>query len=146
VRRRPSPLAAALAAPLVAMTAACSGDGRSGCPDPVPLERTTALAQDIRAERLGVVVAAQEDAGFTTLRIESELSVDDLRDRVVRALRPLGLRQLSVEDEGFEAEVYLATDDAGASAVARVREDPACSGRTTLQLSVSDDRASPQPT
>ena len=122
----------------------CSGGG-ADCPTATPATKVPALASDIRADRFGVVTAGQEAAGFSTITLESDLSVDELQDRLPGALAPLGLRQLTVEDEGFEAEIYFAADDETASAVARVRESTTCEGRTTVQLSVSDDRLAPSP-
>jgi hypothetical protein len=122
----------------------CSGDGNGAdCPAARPATEVPGLASDIRSDRFGVVTAGQEADGFTTLTLDSDLSVDELVDRLPGALAPLGLRQLTVEDEGFEAEIYFAADDDASSAVARVRESTTCEGRTTVQLSVSDDRPAP---
>ena len=47
-----------------------------------------------------------------------------------------GYERLGEDDEGFEAEIYLARG-AEVYGVARLREDPRCDGRTSLQVSVS---------
>jgi hypothetical protein len=44
-----------------------------------------------------------------------------------------------VDNEGFEAEIYFGGPGT-ASSVVRVTESIRCAGRSTLQVSVSDDR------
>jgi hypothetical protein len=118
----------------------CSGDSdEASCPQPTPLADPPQLSHEIRASRLGTLVAGQVAEGFVTLTIESDLSVGELTDRLPRSLGRLGHEPLSVDDEGFEAEIYFGGPGT-ASSVVRVTESTRCAGRSTLQVSVSDDR------
>ena len=129
----------AAAAGLLVVTA-CSGDADdAACPQPTPLADPPPVSRELRAARLGTVVAGQVAEGFVTLTIESDLSVGELTDRLPRSLGRLGHEPLSVDDEGFEAEIYFGGPGT-ASSVVRVTESIRCAGRSTLQVSVSDDR------
>lgn len=109
------------------------------------MARPPQLATDLEADRLGTVVAGREVDGLQTLSVTSRRSVAELRTRVTSAVARIGLRKLSEDNEGFEAEIYFGAPGGGRSAVARVREDPLCPGRTTVQLSVSTGSAAPAP-
>lgn len=118
--------------------AACTGGGSgSGCPGPTPYAGESALARDIRADRLGTVTGAREETGLATLSITSQRSVGQLRTALTKALARVELEVLSEDNEGFEAEIYLGRESDGAIAVTRIREDPLCEGRTTVQVSVT---------
>jgi hypothetical protein len=117
----------------------CSGGDEASCSVPTPLVDPPQVSRRIEASRLGTVVAGQVAEGFVTLTIESDLSVSELTDRLPRSLGRLGHEPLSVDDEGFEAEIYFG-GPGSASSVVRVVESTRCSGRSTLQVSVSDDR------
>lgn len=131
------------AAPVVVavalLLAGCGADDAGpACPAPTPVAAPPPLAAEIRAERLGTVVGGGQTGALRTLEISSGRSVDDLRERVPAALARAGLAQLSEDYEGFEAEIYFGAETGELTAVARVREDPLCAGRTTVQISVSD--------
>lgn len=136
--RRLAPLVALLLA--LTVLPGCGGsDTAAACPAPTALADPPRLSAVIQAARLGTVVAGQSAAGFVTLTIESDLSVAELTDRLPRSLGRLDHEPLTVDNEGFEAEIYFGGPRA-ATSVVRVREDPRCAGRSTLQVSVSDDR------
>jgi hypothetical protein len=138
--RRGRRLATAATAAVVLVATGCSGGGdAASCPEPTPLADPPAVSRQIQASRLGTVVAGQVAAGFVTLTIDSDLSVDELTDRLPRSLGRLGHEPLSVDDEGFEAEIYFG-GPGSATSVVRVVESTQCAGRSTLQVSVSDDR------
>ena len=119
----------------------CSGDDGGSCADPTAMPATArpAVGDTIRVERLGTVVAGQQAEGFATMTIESELSIDDLQRRLPASLTRLDMKPLSVENEGFEAEIYFG-GPGSAYGVARVTESTLCTGRTTIVLSLSDER------
>ena len=117
----------------------CSRAEVATCPPAAALADPPPLSRVIQAPRLGTVTAGQSAEGFVTLTIESDLSVPELTDRLPRSLGRLGHEPLSVDNEGFEAEIYFG-GPRSATSVVRVREDPRCAGRSTLQVSVSDDR------
>ena len=132
------PAALLLVVGLTATVAGCSSaaDRSDGCTQLRAVADTGDLVRALRLHSVGVTTAADDQPGLSTVTIVSRRSVGDLlpvlRDRFDAA----GYERLGEDDEGFEAEIYLARGD-DVYGVARLREDPRCDGRTSLQVSVS---------
>lgn len=126
----------------VAALTGCAQSAGADCPPATAYAGPSELAETIDADRLGTVTDGRDEPGLSTLALESRRSVADLRRRLGPAMARAGLQVLSEDNEGFEAEMYFGADD-GTSAVARIRENPLCEGRTTVQISVSRETSEP---
>ncbi|HEU4910650.1 MAG TPA: hypothetical protein VFV76_02010 [Actinomycetes bacterium] len=127
---------------IVAALTGCAQSAGADCPPTTAYAGPSDLAETIGADRLGTVTDGRDEPGLSTLALESQRSVADLRRRLGPAMARAGLQVLSEDNEGFEAEMYFGADD-GTSAVARIRENPLCEGRTTVQISVSRETSEP---
>jgi|GEM_PF-1748197 len=121
---------------LVAALVGCTSEGRTACPAPRAVADPGSLVQSLRLERVGTTTAADDRAELSTATIVSSRSVGDLLPLMRSRLSRGGYESLGEDDEGFEAEIYVARGD-DVYGVVRLREDQSCEGRTTIQLSVA---------
>jgi len=127
---------------LTAAVVGCSSDGdrAAGCATVRAAEDTGALTGTLDLADLGVTTAAEDRPGLSTVTVVSRRSIDDLLPLLRTRLDRAGYERLGEDDEGFEAEIYLARG-ADTYGLVRLREDQECDGRTNLQVAVSTKAA-----
>lgn len=137
----PWPLGAGLVglAGLVAALGGCSAEDRT-CPAPRAVSDPGLLVRSLGLDRVGTTTAADDRSGLSTATIVSSRSVGDLLPLMRARLSRDGYESLGEDDEGFEAEIYVARGNE-VYGVVRLREDQSCEGRTSIQLSVATKAA-----
>ena len=125
-----------LLATLVALPSGCGGDEPTGCPDPVPLRigDDDRVPADLDLTTFGTLTRLDVDQGFTTYRVETTSSVQDLYVPITRQVRRDGWELVGSENEGVDAEVYLARRE-GDTGVIRLN-DLECAGTVAIEVTV----------
>jgi hypothetical protein len=119
----------------VSVAAACDGES-TGCAEPVPLAITddVRVPPDLDLTTFGTLTRLDVDRGFTTYRVETTSSVQDLYVPITRQVRRDGWDLVGSENEGVDAEVYLARRE-GDTGVIRLN-DLECAGTVAIEVAV----------
>jgi hypothetical protein len=120
----------------VAAAAACGGEP-AGCVDPVPLTigDDVQVPADLDLTTFGTLTKLDVDQGFTSYRIETKSSVQDLYVPITRQVRRDGWDLVGSENEGVDAEVYLSRRE-GDTGVIRLN-DLECAGAVAIEVAVN---------
>ena len=104
---------------------ACSTD------NPVAEEKLTGLPEGLPLEEWGTITRVDKSRGFIGAMAITEISIVELYPEITRAIQTNGYKQISGENEGFEAEVFFqkGTD----TGTFLLRKGP-CEGQVTVRL------------
>ncbi len=119
----------------VSAIGACGGEsGR--CADPVPLAISddARVPADLDLTTFGTLTKLDVNGGFTSYRIETKSSVQDLYVPITRQVRRAGWDLVGSENEGVDAEVYLSRRE-GDTGVIRLN-DLECGGTVAIEVAV----------
>jgi hypothetical protein len=120
---------------IASLAAACDGEA-TRCAEPVPLAITedVQVPTDLDLTTFGTLTRLDVDRGFTTYRVETTSSVQDLYVPITRQVRRDGWELVGSENEGVDAEVYLARRE-GDTGVIRLN-DLECAGTVAIEVAV----------
>ena len=136
----------------VALSAGCggeSGGSSSADPkvcstdDPVGDSDLKGLPEGLPLQEWGTIVRVDRSRGFIGAKAISEIDIVELYPQITRAIATGGYKQISGENEGFEAEVFF--QKGGDTGTFLLRKGP-CEGQVTVRLiygSSPDAQASP---
>ncbi|HZB30647.1 MAG TPA: hypothetical protein VE465_10825 [Streptosporangiaceae bacterium] len=132
------------AAALIVMAGALAGCGGAGapaavCADPVPVdrERLAALPAGLDLRRTGTVTEVTKgDGGFVSATAVADSTVDETYTTFPEVLAKAGFEVVAAENEGVEADIFFARDQAATGSV-KLTEGP-CEGQVTARLTVTN--------
>lgn len=124
----------------VTVLGACGGDGGGtstadpkvcATDNPVPESELEGMPEGLPLDEWGTIVRVDKSRGFIGAKAISEIEIVELYPEITRAIATGGYKQISGENEGFEAEVFFQKGpDTGTFLL---RKGP-CEGQVTVRL------------
>jgi hypothetical protein len=122
---------------LLVLIAGCGGNDSAGCAEPKPVSQNdlARVPADLDLTDYGTVTRIDTQASQTSYRVEGKGSVDEAYVPVTRQLRRDGWDLVGTENEGVDAEVFIARGTK-ATGVLRLKE-LRCAGGLAIEVTVN---------